>query len=205
MKKATSALAFIAILLMVTGAAPTQAKTAWEDPAGDATGVDDNAPSSPRPSDPQLDIRTASFSVEGDSIIATVKMEKGGFAVASGGTVWRFYFTHKSGTYFFQALAATPEYSQVFTSTPRFYKVPTGAVQDPTSNGEELKCDCKMVTDVAGGSVKFTIKTAGVAKSLKVAPGGIELTKMDVRTYRRANFYTLTDVAPAPAKATFKA
>jgi hypothetical protein len=205
MKKATSALAFIAVLLMVAGAAPTQARTAWEDPAGDATGVDDLAPSTPRPSDPQLDIRTASFSVEGDSIVVTTKMEKGGFAVASGGSVWRFYFTHKTGTYFFQALAATPEYSQVFGSTPRFYKVPVAVVQDPTTNGEELKCDCKMVTDVPGGTVKFTIKTASVAKPLKVAPGGIELTKMDVRTYRRAQFYTLTDVAPAPAKATFKA
>ena len=62
-----------------------------------------------------------------------------------------------------------------------------------------------MVTDVPAGIVKFTIKTAGVAKSLKVAPGGIEVTKIEVRSYRRANFYTLTDVAQPPAKATFKA
>ncbi len=205
MKRTVLLLVLSAATMLAGMALPAQAKAGWDDPAGDATGIDDNAPTTPRPSDPELDIRAVALTVEGDSIVASAKMEKGGYAVASGGTVWRFYFTHKTGTYFFQALAATAEYSQVFGSTPRFYKVPEGAVQDPSSNGEELKCDCKATVDVSGGGVKFTIKTASVAKPLKVAPGAIELTGLELRTYRRIQLYTLTDVAPAPEKTTFRA
>lgn len=123
---------------------------------------------------------------------------------ASGGSVWRFYFSHKQDQYYFQALAGTAEYSQVFTSTPRFYRV-TPEDPDPTSNGEELRCDCKMIVNVDGGLVQFTIKVAAVAKPLEAAPGAIELSKLELRTYRRAQFYLLSDIAPAPESVKFKA
>lgn len=189
--------------------APARAsELSWEDPAGDATAVGfEQVPggeTSPRPSDPELDIRTIAFTVRGDSIVATARMEAGGFPKASGGSVWRFYFTHKQDQYFFQALAGTAEYSQVFTSVPRFYRV-TPDDPDPTSNGEELRCDCKMTVKVDQGTVEFAIKSSAVAKPLKSAPGAIELAKLELRTFRRAQFYLLSDIAPAPEALKFRA
>ena len=180
--------------LALLGALETPGRAApagWEDPAGDATAVwveqVELGESSPRPSDPELDIRNVSLAVEGDSIVASASMEAGGFAVGSGGSVWRFYFGHKDNRYFFQALAATAEYSQVFTSTPRFYRV-TPDDPDPTSNGEELRCDCKMTIDLDGGKVRFAIKTESVAKTLRTSVGSLELKELDLRTYRRVQF-----------------
>ncbi len=209
MKRALLTSVLAAMALAAGSVAPARASSlSWEDPAGDATAVGfEEVPggeTSPRPSDPELDIRTVAFTLQGDSIVATAKMQAGGFAKASGGSVWRFYFSHKKDQYFFQALAATPEYSQVFTSTPRFYRV-TPDNPDPTSNGEELKCDCKMTVKVNEGAVQFTIKVASVAKPLKAAPGAVELGKLELRTFRRAQFYLLSDVAPAPEASKFRA
>ena len=203
------ALLFLVVLGLASQAAPARADLSWEDPAGDATAVGfEQVPggeTSPRPSDPELDIRTVGFTLQGDTIVATAKMEAGGMPKASGGSVWRFYFTHKQHQYFFQALAATPEYTAAgFTSVPRFYRV-TPDDPDPTSNGEELRCDCKMTVKIDEGTVQFAIKTASVAKPLRAAPGSIELTKLELRTFRRAQFYLLSDVAPAPEALKFRA
>ena len=209
MKRAVM-ISVLAAMAMTAGTVlPARASTlAWEDPAGDATAIGfEQVPggeTSPRPSDPELDIRTVGFALQGDSIVATTKMEAGGFPKASGGSVWRFYFSHKQDQYFFQALAATAEYSQVFLSTPRFYRV-TPDDPDPTSNGEELRCDCKMAVNVDQGTVQFTIKVSSVAKPLKVAPGAVELSKLELRTYRRAQWYLLSDIARAPESSKFRA
>ena len=196
-------------MALAAGSAPTQASaTSWEDPAGDATAVGFEqvtaAEASPRPSDPQLDVRAASFTLQGDSIVAVAKMEAGGFAAASGGSVWRFFFSHKQDRYYFQVVAASAEYSQVFSSTPGFYRV-TPEDPDPTSNGEELRCDCKMTVKMDEGTVQFTIKSASVAKSLKTTPGAMELGQLELRTFRRAQFYVLSDIAPAPESLKFRA
>lgn len=209
MKRALFISVLAALALAVGSAVPTQASTlSWEDPSGDATAVSfeqvEVGETTPRPSDPELDIRTVGFALQGDSIVATAKMEAGGFPAASGGSVWRFYFSHKKDQYFFQALAGTPEYSQVFTSVPRFYRV-TPDDPDPTSNGEELRCDCKMGVKVEEGTVQFTIKVAAVAKPLKSAPGSIELAGLELRTYRRAQWYLLSDIARAPEAMKFRA
>ena len=192
---------------VVASGSPAQANSSWEDPAGDATAISVEAvavESSPRPSDPELDIRTVGFALEGDSIVATAAMEAGGYPSASGGSVWRFYFTHKKDQYFFQALSATPEYSNVFGSVPRFYRV-TPEDPDPTSNGEELRCDCKMAIDVEGGKVRFAIKAESVAKTLRTPLGSLEFKELDLRTYRRAQFYLMADIAPAPEGHVFRA
>jgi len=197
--------ALICIALAGSGLPARAGPASWEDPAGDATAISIEGvaqESTPRPSDPELDIRAVSFALEGENIVGTASMKAGGFAAGSGGSVWRFYFSHKKNRYFFQAVAATAEYSQVFSSTPRFYRA---TPEDPTSNGEELKCDCKMTVDAKAGKVRFAIKTAAVAKPLKAAAGSIELTGLELRSYRRANFYLLADVAPAPAGTTFRA
>ena len=200
-------LTLVAAAAMVASASPARANSSWEDPAGDANAISIEAvavESTPRPSDRELDIRQVGFALEGDSIVATASMEGGGYPTASGGSVWRFYFRHKDDQYFFQALAGTPEYSQVFTSVPRFYRV-TPDDPDPTSNGEELRCDCKMTIDLAGGKVRFAIKTASVAKTLRTPLGSLELKELDLRTYRRAQFYLLSDLAPAPEGLVFRA
>lgn len=209
MKRALLVSVFAAIALSASSAVPARAAEAsWEDPAGDATAVGAEhtvaAEASPRPSDPELDARTVAFTVQGDSIVVTAKMEAGGVAAASGGSVWRFFFTHKEDRYYFQATAASAEYSQLFTSTPGFYRVNPDD-PDPTSNGEELRCDCKMTVKLDEGAVQFVIKTAAVAKPLKVAPGAIELTNLELRTFRRVQFYVLSDVAPAPEPLKFRA
>ena len=200
-------LSIAAAAAIVASGSPAKADASWEDPAGDANAfsIDRLAvESTPRPSDPELDIRQVAFTLEGDSIVATTSMEAGGFASASGGSVWRFHFGHKDDQYFFQAQAGTPEYSQVFTSVPRFYRV-TPDDPDPTSNGEELRCDCKMTLDLAKGNVRFAIKTASVAKTLRTPLGSLELKELEMKSYRRLQWYLLADVAPAPEGMTFRA
>lgn len=182
--------------------------TAWEDDAGDATALGAEhtiaSETSPRPNDPELDIRTVTLDVEGDSIVATAATEEGGLALGSGGSVWRFFFTHEDQRYFFQALAASAEYSQVFTSSPGFYRLDPSD-PDPTSNGEALRCDCKMSVDLDAGTVRYSIKTDAVAKTLKSAPGSIELADLELRTFRRMQFYVLADISPAPDNTVFRA
>jgi len=181
----------------------------WNDPAGDATAMSFEGvrlPPTPRPSDPQLDIRAVSFAVEGDSIVASASMEAGGFAVASGGSGWRFFFSHKNDRYFFQAAASTTEFDPVHLSTPRFYRVKyhvEGAEQ--TWDIEELRCDCKTTVNVKAGKVRFVTKTAAVARTLKVPVGSIELKELELVSNRRTGYCMMADVAPAPAGMVFRA
>jgi hypothetical protein len=195
---------WIPVVLAVAGfagaAAPARAEAAWTDAKGDATALP-GVESTPRPSDPELDIVASSYRVVGDSIVATTRVERLGVAVGSGGTVFHFRFTYKNDEYYLQGLTGSAEYQQLFLNNPRFYR----AAKDEVSDPEELRCDCKFATDPKSHSATFTIKTEAVAKPLKASAGTMELKNLNVRTFRRINFYVDADISRAPEKLTFRA
>ena len=166
----------------------------WEDPAGDANGAPE-VESTPRPSDPELDVLYASFAVQGENLVASARLEKLGIAPGSFGSVYRFYFTHKDATYYMMARSATPEYDMLYYSTPAFYR----AAATPVDEDEELKCDCKVTFDTKSNTVSFALKMNGLKKTLK---GGGELKALHVLTFRRYSLFIDGDTARAPEKAT---
>jgi len=200
MKLRRTLLLFLAAVALATQAAPGRADAEWQDPEGDATALP-GVESTPRPSDAELDILSSNFKVSGDSIVATTRLAKLGVAVGSGGSVFQYRFKHKDVGYYFQGLTGSAEYQQLFLNNPRFYRVNP----DPAGDDEELKCDCKFATDPKTNSAIFTIKTAAVAKPLKVAAGGIEVGGLEVRTYRRARNYFDADISAAPDSLKFNA
>ncbi|MBW3536421.1 MAG: hypothetical protein KY395_01445 [Actinobacteria bacterium] len=163
----------------------------WEDPAGDANGAP-RVESTPRPSDPELDILFASYAVQGENLVASIRLEKLGTAPGSFGSIYRFYFTHKDANYYMMARTATPEYP--YSTDPRFYRMAENEIED----SEELKCDCKVTFDAKANTVSFSLKMAALKKALK---GGGELTDLYVKTLRRANLFIDADTARAPEKA----
>jgi len=189
---ALAGVALIAVLLAAL-AAPGSAASAveWTDPAGDANGLP-RVESSPRPSDPELDVLNASFALKGDSLVAAARVQKMGIAQGSFGSVYRFYFKHKTSSYYFQARTATAEYDQLYYSTPGFYRESADGVTDP----EVLKCDCKASFDTKTNTATFSIKTEGIRKTLK----GGDMTGLYVQTYRRYPNFIPGDKASAPEK-----
>lgn len=142
MKLRRALLLFVAVLALVSQAAPGRATAEWEDAEGDATALP-LVESTPRPSDPELDIVFSGFSVKGDSIVASTRVLKLGVPVGSGGSVFHFGFKYKDDRYYFQGLTGSAEYQQLFLNNPRFYR----ENPDPTGDPEELRCDCKFTTD----------------------------------------------------------
>ena len=200
MKFRRSLLLIVALVGLAAQAAPSRASAEWEDTEGDATALP-GVESTPRPSDPELDVVWSKFSVSGDSIVATTRVVKLGVAIGSGGSVFQFHFKHKDVGYYLQGLTGSAEYQQFFINTPRFYRVNP----DPTADNEELRCDCKFTTDPKTNAAVFTIKTSSVAKPLKASPGAIEMGSLAVKTFRRANNYIDADISTAPASLKFRA
>lgn len=162
----------------------------WEDPTGDANGAP-RVESTPRPSDPELDVLFASYAVHGENLVASIRLEKLGTAPGSFGSIYRFHFTHNDTGYYMMARTNTPEYP--YSSDPAFYRSGPLGVQDD----EALKCDCKVKFDAKANTVSFAIKLDGVKKALK---GGGELTDLYVKALRRANVFIDADTARAPEK-----
>lgn len=200
MKLRRSLFTLLVVLGLAAQSAPTRANAEWKDAQGDATGIP-MVESTPRPSDPELDVVSSSFAVAGDSIVATTRVLKLGVPAASGGSVFHFRFKHKDDVYYFQGLTGSAEYQQLFLNNPRFYREGKG----PTGEREELKCDCKFSTDPKTNTAIFSIKTASVAKPLKATPGSIEVGTLEVQTFRRANNYIDADISRAPESLKFRA
>ncbi|HUR48896.1 MAG TPA: hypothetical protein VMY88_05095 [Acidimicrobiales bacterium] len=150
--------------------------------------------SSPRPSDPELDVLNVSFVHKGENLVASLKLERVGIAAGSFGSVYRWYFKLKDSEYYFMARSATAEYDQLYYSTPGFYRVDPLGVED-----EELRCDCKASFDNKTNTVSFAIKWEGIKKTLK----GGELSSLYALTFRRYPNFIDADTARAPEKATF--
>lgn len=191
---ATLVSCLVAALLSAPGSAA--ATVEWTDPKGDANGLP-RMESSPRPSDPELDILSASFSRKGDSLVASMKLDRVGVVNGSFGSVYRWYFKLKDSEYFFMARTATAEYSQLgYLSTPRFVRAHPSGVSDLD---EQLKCDCKATFDDKTKTVAFAIKWEGIKKTLK----GGELKGLYAITFRRYPYFIPGDTARAPEKASF--
>jgi hypothetical protein len=190
------ATAVLVAALVAGSSLPARAAAEWTDPVGDANGVAQDVNSSPRPSDPQLDVVAATISVVGDSLVAKARTSAGGNAQGSFGSLYRFYFTFKGEEYYFLARTATPEYAMLYLATPGFFKV-----GDEVNGDTTLKCDCKAAFDDKAKQATFTIKLAPMKSTLK-ASGGATLSALRVQTLRRYPVFVNGDVAPAPEKLT---
>lgn len=186
-------MAVAGFLAVIAVAAPGSAAPAveWVDPPGDANGMPE-VESTPRPSDPELDVLNASFTRRGDSLVASLRLERLGTAPGSFGSVYRWYFTLRDSEYYFMARTNAPEYP--YSSTPAFYRVDPLGVED-----EELRCDCKATFDNKANTVAFAIKWEGIKKTLK----GGELTGLYALTFRRYTLFIDADTARAPEQARF--
>lgn len=196
--KTTLKLLVVTLLSCLSAAALTAPGSAapaveWADPAGDANGLPE-VESTPRPSDPELDVLNVTFNRRGDSLVASLRLERLGIAPGSFGSVYRWYFTLKDAEYYFMARSATPEYDQLYYSTPAFYQVDPLGVEDV-----ELRCDCKAIFDSKTNTVSFAIKWDGIKKTIK----GGELTNLYALTFRRYSLFIDADTARAPEKASF--
>lgn len=196
------AAAFLAAALTATllgiGAAPSQAgEFRIDDPAGDATGIDD-LESTPRPSDPELDILGVSYASDGKELKIDLKMAKIGHPAGSAGYTYRVNFTHGATQYQFlyQVLVAPFD-------TPIFI-LRSGAT------GDEVACRCSGKVNGKTATLEIRADIASMGRGMKAfdadAPPfgpGTKLTNLTNSADRVLGVLVSADRANAKPEQTF--
>ncbi|HUR48274.1 MAG TPA: hypothetical protein VMY88_01920 [Acidimicrobiales bacterium] len=194
------ALCVLVAAVSASGAIPSAAAPGveWVDPAGDATALP-GMESSPRPSDPELDILKVSFATGDVNLSASMRFERINYAPGSEGSAYRFYFSFKEQRYYFEALMGSTEYVTVFGAEPGFYREGTGDSAD-----EKLQCRCTNDFDFKGGRVTFKVSKVDVARALRMSDFGFELTALEGRALRTTVEKFEADIARAPEGTTLR-
>ena len=148
----------LAIALLV-GSVPARAGEAqWADPAGDATGLS-AVESTPRPSEPQLDLLKVSYVGDGKNLTVASQVATLADPVASGGAAYRWYWIYDGITYELILQLPTPPTDTAFIRGPIF-----------KGKGVTLECGgCKARYDVKANTVGITIPISAIARGVKTA------------------------------------
>lgn len=157
----SSIAALVALGLLMTGT-PAQARSlSWTDPAGDATGIGPVA-STPRPSDPSLDLLNVSYTTTGDSLLLTSRVQKFGSPDASVGSTFRWNFTYNDISYNVALQMPGNGGENVFASGPVFWKGSTN-----------LGCGrCSVKNDAKANTVGVIIPFKSLTSGMKSADSG---------------------------------
>lgn len=173
------------------------------DRAGDATAVGDRTPqqeSTPRPSDPELDILNLRYSSTATELRIDLKLAKVGMPAGSIGYTYRVQFTHGAKEY---------EFLYQYLEAPGLQ--PIVFVVRETVTGDKVTCKCSGKVDGKTATLEIKADIASLSKGLKAydstAPAivaGTKFTNLQNYADRITGLLLLAaDWAIPPAPATF--
>lgn len=193
-------------LTLVLGGSPARAgQLNVPDPAGDATAVGDRIPqqeSTPRPSDPELDILNVHYSSTPTELRIDLKMAKIGHPTASVGYTYRVQFTHGAKEYeFLYQVFNVPGIDQ-----PLF-------ILRESATGTRINCKCSGKVNGKTATLEIRAEIASLSKAIKAhdssAPPigpGTKFTNLQNYADRITGFLLVAAdwaIPPAPASFTF--
>lgn len=185
-------------LTLTTGPAQA-AEYSFPDAADDATGL--TVESTPRSSDPELDILSVQFSSDATSLSAVVKLAALGTPAAATGATRTAGFTYEGAEYWFRFQAPQAPMDTVVASGFFFRK---GADTIPCG-----RCSGKL--DAKTNSVRFTAEFKSMTAGMKSMDSGVtpigpgsKITALTSETYRTiANTAHMADAAVPPGELEF--
>lgn len=155
----------LALVLVLWGSPARAGELNQPDPAGDATAVGD-VESTPRPSDPELDILGVKYSSDGKEFRIDMKMAKIGQPAAAIGFTYRLNFTHGATSYqFLYQVLAVPGIDQ-----PVF-------VLRSGATGDSVTCKCSGKVNGKTATLEIRADIASLARGMKAFdPGAPPIT-----------------------------
>ena len=151
----TVAALLLAVAVLLVGSPARAGELNQPDPAGDATAVGD-VESTPRPSDPELDILGVKYSSDGKELRIDMKMAKIGQPIGGIGYTYRVNFTHGETQYqFLYQVLAVPGVDQ-----PSFI-LRSGAT------GDEVSCKCSGKVNGKTATLEIRADIASLARGMK--------------------------------------
>jgi hypothetical protein len=192
-----------ALVLGVTGLPAYAGQLTIPDPAGDATGIDSMVRSTPRPSDPELDILNVSYATTPTELQIDMKVAKVGVPVASQGFTYRVRFGHGGKDYeFLYQVLDLPGFNR-----PLFALRPGGAEGSQTT----IACRCSGKVNGKTATLEIRAEINSLSRGIRAhSPGappigpGTKLTNLVNVTDRLTAFLLFpADYAEAKSGTTF--
>lgn len=190
-------LLLIPLLVVTALAGPARAgEVSFNDPEGDATGIS-SVPSSPRPSDRELDILRVTFTSSAEALTAVVKYVVNGTPPAATGSTRTVSFTYEGAEYSFRFQSPQPPADAV-SATGFFFR--KGATTIPCS-----RCSGKF--DGKNNSLIFTAEYKSMHAGMRsedpkvppIAPGK-KISGLKADSFRTVGLAALTSDSAAPEK-----
>lgn len=152
-----SAGALALAIALLAGGAPARAGTLeFTDPEGDATGLSE-VESTPRPSEPELDILNASYVSDGKTLTVSSQVLTLADPVASGGAAYRWAWVYDGIVYELVFQLPTPPTDTVFVRGGVF-----------RGDGATISIDCcKPTYDTKTNTIGLAISLSSIAKGVK--------------------------------------
>lgn len=179
-----AALVAVLVSLLAVLAPPAQAGAlAWEDTKGDATGWTaqevEALESTPRPSDPELDLLFTSWATSGDTIVIVIRLDKLAQPQASQGATYTANFNYDESPYSFRY--QNPADVSV-SARGLFFRAGTTTI--PCA-----RCSAKLdgKTNTVTITAALSSMTAGMKSNNPSTPPigkGSKFTKLQAKTYR---------------------
>jgi hypothetical protein len=197
LRKAALALATAGVAVVLLPGPAQAGEFKIPDPAGDATGVH-TVESTPRPSDPELDILNVAYFSDGKDLKIDLKMAKIGQPVGSAGYTYRVNFTHGGTQYQFLYQVLEGPFN-----TPGFF-FRSGAA------GNEVTCKCSGKVNGKTATLEIRADIASMSRGIKAfdssAPPigpGTKFTKLNNSADRILGILVAADLANAKPEQAF--
>ena len=153
----TAACLLTALALLIAGSPARAGELQQPDPAGDATGISD-VESTPRPSDPELDILNVSYSTTATELRIDMKMAKIGIPSASAGYTYRVIFVHGANEYEFLY--------QVLSVPAQGLDAPLFTLRAGV-DGENIECRCSGKVNGKTATLEIRADIASLGRAIK--------------------------------------
>lgn len=152
----TTAASMLLAIALLLGSIPARAgELNLPDPAGDATGLGE-VESTPRPSDPELDILGIKYSSDGKELRIDLKMAKIGMPTGSAGYTYRVNYTHGATDYqFLYQVLSVPGYDQPY------FVLRAGV------DGAEISCRCSGKVNGKTATLEIRADIVSLGKAMK--------------------------------------
>lgn len=194
-------IAALLVVLQIGNALPANAATlTFTDAKGDATGF--VVESTPRPSDPELDILAVSFRTTADTLFVVAKFDKLGTPQLATGATRTINFTYDEADYEFRYQSPAPPQDQV-SATGFFFR---------DSLGMSIPCGrCSGKLDLKAATLSitapFSSMSAGIKTSKATSPAikpGVKFSNLNAESLRTISLEGFSaDVAAAKPETVF--
>lgn len=190
----------LVLALLLLSPTPSRAGAlSYNDPAGDATAIDDLKP--PRSSDPELDLLEVSWSTTSDELVISTSLAKVGQPVASDGWAIAHYFDYEDIV--FEVLI-----QDVGVATSSAIGPDGVYLRRAGDSTTEYPCVCRFSADPGRATVTVRVELHSIGSAAKVidprlrrpSPGS-RFTDLRTTSYRVAGFLLAADHA-APKEGT---